>query len=110
MLVALSASEAINGEIWATVPATQVYLAGSLWLVAGLSIVLAHNRWTGGWPVLITVVGWFAIVGGLVRMFFPEFALRGTPNPSAVLAVQSLLFASGIVLIFKSYRRDVPVR
>lgn len=73
-LIALSASEMLNPQIWVNVPATQVYLAGSLWLVAGLSIVCTHNRWTGGWPVLVTFMGWFAVLGGLFRMFVPEFA------------------------------------
>jgi hypothetical protein len=35
-------------------------------LVAGLAIVRAHNGWKEGWPVLVTVLGWFAILGGLV--------------------------------------------
>jgi len=38
-LMALALSEAMNARIWAAVPATQTYLAGCLWFVAGLSIV-----------------------------------------------------------------------
>jgi uncharacterized membrane protein HdeD (DUF308 family) len=103
-LTALAASELLNPSIWANVPAAQTYLAGTLWLVAGLSIVHAHNRWTCGWRVLVTLIGWFAILGGLFRMFAPEFAQRNVPNASALLAMQLVLLAIGIYLTFKAYR------
>jgi len=104
-LVALSASEAANPDIWAGVSATQVYLAGSLWLVAGLSIVCTHNRWSGGWPVLVTLVGWFAVVGGLFRMFAPEAAQGSVPSPIVLLAIQVILFAVGAFITYKGFRR-----
>jgi len=37
--------------------AALIYLSGILTFVAGLAIVRAHNRWTVGWPVLVTVLG-----------------------------------------------------
>jgi uncharacterized membrane protein YhaH (DUF805 family) len=104
-LVALTASEAMNAHIWATVPVTQTYLAGSLWFVAGLAIVRAHNRWTGGWPVVVTLVGWFAILGGLFRMFAPEFAQGRVPNASILLGMQGVLLLIGVFLTFKAYGR-----
>jgi hypothetical protein len=48
-----------------------VYLSGTLLFVAGLAIVRAHNSWTPGWPVLITLVGWIAMLAGLGRMAAP---------------------------------------
>jgi hypothetical protein len=101
-LIALTASEVATPGIWATVPVTQIYLAGGLWFVAGLSIVRAHNRWTG-WPVMVTLVGWFAIVGGLFRMFAPEFAQSNVPGAPALLATQLVLLAIGAFLTFKAY-------
>src|SRR4249920_981988 len=49
-----------------------IFLSGVLLFVAGLAIVRAHNVWTCGWPVLVTILGWLAIIGGLVRMLFPS--------------------------------------
>jgi len=103
-LVALSASEAANPHIWIGVPATQVYLAGSLWLVAGLSIVCTHNRWSGGWPMLVTFMGWFAIIGGLFRMFAPEAAQASVPSPAVLLTIQAVLFAVGAFISYKGFR------
>src|SRR3981189_934522 len=48
-----------------------IFLSGILLFVAGLAIVRAHNSWAGGWPVLVTVLGWVAVLGGLARMLFP---------------------------------------
>jgi hypothetical protein len=102
-MVALAASEVATSHIWVNVPATQTYLAGSLWFVAGLSIVRTHNRWALGWPALVTLVGWFAIVGGLFRMFAPEYAQQNTPSHSALLVAQSVLGLAGMFLTFKAY-------
>ena len=90
-LIALAASEALNPHIWVNVPPAQTYLAGTLWFVAGLSIVRAHNRWTVGWPTLVTLMGWFVMLGGLFRMFSPEFAQHNVPNLSVLLAMQIVL-------------------
>ena len=46
-------------------------IAGYAAFVPGLAIVYFHNRWTRGWPALVTVMGWLSLVVGLVRMVFP---------------------------------------
>jgi len=35
--------------------------------VPGLAIVYFHNRWTGGWPVVVTVTGWLSLAIGRIR-------------------------------------------
>src|ERR1700730_5197871 len=47
-----------------------IFVSGILF-VAGLAIVRVHNRWTNGWPGLVTVLGWLAVFSGLARMLFP---------------------------------------
>lgn len=51
-----------------------VFLAGLLALVAGLAIVATHNRWAADWTLIITILGWLAILGGIARTAFPEVA------------------------------------
>jgi hypothetical protein len=103
-LIALTISEAMNLHIWASNIAPVTYLNGTLLFIAGLSIVRVHNRWTGGWPVMVTLVGWVAILGGLFRMFAPE-AQQGGQN-TATFAVIIVIFAIGIFLTFKAYSRE----
>lgn len=44
-----------------------LFIGGILTLVAGLAIVLSHNVWSGGaLPVVVTLVGWIALVKGLL--------------------------------------------
>ena len=107
-LIVLSASEAMNAHIWAGVSTTQVYLAGSLWFVAGLSIVRSHNRWSWGWPVIVTLVGWFALIGGSFRMFAPERAQQSAPSPPVLLSMQVVLLLIGVLLTFKAYVPQKP--
>ena len=45
-----------------------IFLSGLITLPAGLAIVLTHNVWTADWRVVITIVGWLAVVTGAIRM------------------------------------------
>ena len=51
--------------------ATLVYLFGLLDFAGGLAIVLFHNRWLAGWPVLITLIGWAMVLRGAARILAP---------------------------------------
>ena len=104
-LIAIAISEAMNVRIWTNVPAYFVYLNGTLLFIAGLSIVRDHNRWKGGWPVLVTLIGWFLILGGLIRMFAPAFAHLEVQDATALFALLIVLLAIGIFLTFKAYGR-----
>jgi hypothetical protein len=49
-----------------------IYLSGLLTLTAGLAILLAHNVWTPDWRILITLLGWLAVIGGAIRIVHPQ--------------------------------------
>jgi hypothetical protein len=53
-----------------------IYLAGLIAFVAGLAIVLTHNVWAFGWPVIITLFGWLALIAGVLRIVFPAAVTR----------------------------------
>ena len=107
-VIAIALSEWINLRIlWANVTSSVIYLNGSLLFVAGLAIVRVHNRWTGGWPVLVTLTGWFVLVVGLIRMFAPVYSQKEAENNPAVYGLLIVLFAIGVFLTFKAYRREV---
>jgi hypothetical protein len=87
-----------------------VFLSGFLLFVAGLAIVRAHNRWEGSWPVLVTVVGWLNLLGGLLRMVF---ATRLAPIATAAVRTSGVLPAAAVVFLvvgsflsFKGYSRE----
>ena len=103
-LMALALSETIHLRIWTTSIPSVVYLNGAVLFVAGLAIVRSHNRWTAGWPVLVTLVGWVAVLGGLFRMFAPEARQAG--QNAATFAGFAAVFAIGVFLTFKAYNRE----
>lgn len=84
-----------------------VFLAGLLLLVAGLAIIRVHNIWDGGWPVLITVSGWLAVFGGLVRMMIPDqsaaMARKFIDNTTAVTTSALIMLALGAFLSVKGF-------
>ena len=102
-LIVITISETINVHIWSANIAPVIYLNGALLFIAGLSIVRAHNHWVRGWPVMVTLVGWFIILLGLFRMFAPELYLQGVQHTSAVIAGTMIVLAIGIFLTFKAY-------
>jgi hypothetical protein len=49
------------------------YLAGFITALIGLLIVNYHNRWAKNWTVLITLLGWLALLKGILLIAFPQF-------------------------------------
>jgi predicted lysophospholipase L1 biosynthesis ABC-type transport system permease subunit len=84
-----------------------IYLAGMLALVAGLAIVNAHNRWVADWPVIITILGWLSIIGGVIRLLFPAQVQRlGVgliSNPHGVIVGGIIVLVLGAILSWVAY-------
>jgi hypothetical protein len=109
-LIGISITEGMNLDVFSAANgssfAAHVYLDGTLLFIAGLAIVRAHNLWTRRWPVLITLVGWLAIVAGLGRMVAPVSAQGAGRSLSVVYASLVTLLAIGAVLTFKAFGRS----
>jgi uncharacterized membrane protein YhaH (DUF805 family) len=109
-LIAITVTEWINLDVFTAAIgpsfATHVYLNGTLLFVAGLAIVRAHNHWTRGWPVLLTLLGWVAMLAGLGRMVAPVSAQQAGQNSIVVYGSLVVLLAIGVVLTFKAYGRN----
>lgn len=80
-----------------------VYLSGVLLFIAGLSIIRVHNIWIRGWQTTLTLVGWFSLLLGLSRMFFPHEYKAQFKNDNFTFAIELLLICLGVFLTFKAY-------
>jgi hypothetical protein len=85
-----------------------VMVSGALLFVAGLAIVRVHNRWTGGWPVIVTILGWLFVLGGLARLLLPAeiagIAAGLGQNASVIAGVEAVILGLvGAFLSFKAY-------
>lgn len=86
-----------------------VVLSGFVIFVAGIAIVRAHHQWVKGWPVLVTLIGWLAIIGGLARILFPieliNFAAHVTDIHGILPTAGFVLLVLGGFLSFQAYRK-----
>lgn len=75
---------------------SSIYLAGMLALLAGLAIVNAHNLWVADWRVIITILGWLSVIGGVIRLLFPGTVQQlGT----GMVASQHSMIMGGIIVL-----------
>jgi hypothetical protein len=87
-----------------------IFVSGFPLFVAGLAIVRAHNRWAGGWPLLVTILGWLTLLGGLSRILFPtrlaDIAVPLVQSTGLLATVAVVLLVVGAFLSFKGYSRE----
>lgn len=64
--VLLSASQAIFAN-----PGLQL-MTGVMVLVLGIVLILSHNVWMLGWPVLVTILAWLIFIKGVILLWVPD--------------------------------------
>ncbi len=52
------------------------YMIGFVAVIVGFLIVHYHNVWGRDWTVLITIIGWLALIKGVLIIVFPKFIQR----------------------------------
>jgi hypothetical protein len=86
-----------------------VYFLGLIDFAVGLAIVLTHNVWTADWRVIITILGWFLIVRGVIRTLLTDHAkAMGTKllhNKNATTVALAVTLVLGAVLSYFGYAR-----
>jgi hypothetical protein len=80
-----------------------VFLAAILALGIGLIQVMFHNLWTDPTAIIVSLIGWLAIVKGIVLMAIPEpvmkLAASSAASPSTVRLYGVLILILAIVLL-----------
>ncbi len=47
-------------------------IGGAMGIIMGMIIISQHNVWDEGWTVLVTLVGWLALIKGVAYIAFPK--------------------------------------
>ena len=85
-----------------------VIVTGAISFVAGLAILHAHRVWRG-WPLIISVIGVGAVLGGLARLWAPHLVVAGAKcalaYPYALPIAALVMVGLGLFLTFQGYRR-----
>ena len=107
MLVNRARFHKLASEILAS-PAL-IFITGVVTFPAGLAIVLVHNRWALAWPLLITLLGWLALISGAIRILHPEpaagFGRRFFDHPMTLPIAAAIYLGIGALLCFYGYYR-----
>ncbi len=86
---------------------TLIYFSGLMALVPGLAILNVHRSWTG-WPVIITIIGWLMVIGGVIRLVLPAttatLATDLYSHAVVLLIVALIVLVVGAYLCFEGYR------
>lgn len=48
-------------------------LAGVSTIITGFLIIEYHNNWVKNWTLIITLIGWIALIKGILLLAFPKF-------------------------------------
>lgn len=51
-----------------------LFYGGLLAILIGAFIVSVHNVWALGWPLLITILGWWSLIKGFAILVYPELS------------------------------------
>ena len=52
--------------------AALTFVAGMVGIIIGMVLVKYHNHWVKNWTVLITIISWTFLIGGLIVVVFPK--------------------------------------
>jgi uncharacterized protein YjeT (DUF2065 family) len=76
--------------------ASTLYLGGMAALVVGYLIVAFHNTWTKDLSIIITIVGWLALIKGILIFIQPKVIIAVS---KAMMKKESILRTEAVVII-----------
>lgn len=81
-------------------------LAAFLAIIVGLINILLHNIWEADWRIVITAIGWLALLFGLSLLSFPTWVANSLVylNIKLVQVFYVLLLLAGIFLLNTVYQ------
>lgn len=53
--------------------ATGYIMGGVLPIIFGTWLLMEHNIWVLGWPIVVTIIAWGMLLVGTFRVWFPRF-------------------------------------
>jgi hypothetical protein len=85
---------------------TLIAAAGCFYLIVGLIILVPHHLWVAQWPVIVTIVGWIAMLMGLMCLFFPETFVKHSKDlldKTGSLLLAWVWFLIGLYLMWAGF-------
>jgi hypothetical protein len=91
---------------------TLLYVSDFMGLIIGILIVCSHNLWVEDWRLIITLIGWLALVKGTLRVVFPHlgntFFIKWMEcNAAYYISVVGMIIA-GAILYYNGCAHSQP--
>lgn len=84
-----------------------LFLGAILALLIGALIISVHNKWVLGWPVIITVLGWWSLIKGYALFIYPDsikyFSFIQNRSITFYRTVSLIYLLLGLFLIYKGW-------
>ena len=80
-------------------------LGGFMAVVVGMALVNYHNLWVNDWRVIITVIGWIALMKGIILLLAPSYLqiFRGMLLVRNGKIMTVLILTLGIIFTYLGY-------
>ena len=79
-------------------------LSGFIALIIGILLVVGHNLWVEDWRVIITIIGWLALIKGMTIILFPQFlvnlSIKWMQNDAAYTITFLFVLLMGALLLY----------
>ncbi len=93
--------------------AAVMYLGGVIALVVGYLILAFHNTWTKDLSVIITIVGWLALIKGILILIWPKMIIamsRSMVQKESILKIGAVaVIILGLVFSFLGFCPKSPI-
>lgn len=93
--------------------ASIMYLGGTSALVIGYLIVAFHNTWTADFSVIITIIGWIALIKGIIILISPKVMIaltRAIAKKESFLKIEAIaIIIIGLGLAFLGFCPKSPI-
>ena len=90
-----------------------LYLGGIMALVIGYLLVTFHNTWTKDFSVIITVIGWIALIKGMLILVRPKVIIAITKafvnNEKALKIEAVIVILIGLLFSFLGFCPKNPI-
>jgi hypothetical protein len=90
-----------------------LYMGGVMALVVGFLLVTFHNTWTMDLSVIITILGWMALIKGVLILVGPKLMVsltRAMVEKEKFLKIESaIIIILGLALAFLGFCPKSPI-
>lgn len=81
-------------------------LGGVMSIIIGILILEYHNIWEANWTIVISIIGWIALIKGILLLTFPKFITIVKPifdSEKSLRVLAVLVILIGIVFAYLGF-------